>query len=168
MKAGLKQSEKANARSWLEVGLNVDNDPEPGDIVIFWRDSVDSWLGHVGIYFGFSKDGKRVYCLGGNQGNQVSVSAYPLERVLGFRRLAEAGLTTLPDPVLKQGDKGDVVKALQDALKAAGYNCGTSDGDYGGKTESAVKLLQEGKPGLAKDGIYNEETKDALFDMLNA
>jgi len=168
MKAGLKRSELANARSWLNVGLNVDDSPEPGDVVIFWRGSEDGWQGHVGFYFGFSQDGTRVYCLGGNQGNQVSLSAYPIGKVLGYRRLAEAGMLSLPDPVLQKGDKGDEVKALQDALKAAGFNCGTSDGDYGDKTEIAVKLLQSGKAGLPNSGIYNEKTRDTLFDMLNA
>ena len=166
-KAGLKGSNKANARSWLLTGLNVDTTPEPGDIVIFWRGSPDSWLGHVGIFFGFSMDGERVYCLGGNQGNQVSVSAFSIDNVLGFRRLTSSGMTSLPDPVLKNGDKGDHVKALQDALKAAGFDCGTSDGDFASRTENAVKLLQSMKTGLAVDGVYNVATKDFLFEVLN-
>lgn len=167
-KAGLKGTNKANARSWLLTGLNVDATPEPGDVVIFWRGTPDSWQGHVGIFFGFSIDGERVYCLGGNQGNQVSVSAYSIDNILGFRRLMASGMTSLPDPVLKKGDKGDHVKALQDSLKAAGIDCGTSDGDFGTKTENAVKLLQSMKTGLAVDGVYNEATKDFLFEVLNA
>ena len=78
-----------------------------------------------------------------------------------------SGMTSLPDPVLKKGDKGDHVKALQDALKAAGFDCGTSDGDFASKTESAVKLLQSMKTGLAVDGLYNVATKDFLFEVLN-
>ncbi len=166
-KAGLKGTNKANARSWLLTGLNVDATPEPGDVVIFWRGDPNSWQGHVGIFFGFSIDGERVYCLGGNQGNQVSVSAYSIDNILGFRRLIASGMTSLPDPVLKKGDKGDHVKALQDSLKAAGIDCGTSDGDFGTKTENAVKLLQSMKTGLAVDGVYNEATKDFLFEVLN-
>lgn len=166
-KAGLKGSNEANARSWLLTGLNVDMTPEPGDIVIFWRGSPDSWLGHVGIFFGFSIDGERVYCLGGNQGNQVSVSAFSIDNVLGFRRLTASGMTNLPDAVLKKDDRGDPVKALQDSLKAAGFDCGTSDGDFGTKTEDAVKLLQSMKTGLPVDGVYNKATKDFLFEVLN-
>jgi uncharacterized protein (TIGR02594 family) len=166
-KAGLKGSGKANARSWLLCGKNVDNTPEPGDIVVFWRGSPDSWLGHVGFFFGFSIDGERVYCLGGNQGNQVSVSAYSIENVLGFRRLVPSGIVSLPAPVLKKGDKGDKVKDLQDALKEAGFDCGTSDGDFGTRTENAVKLLQSMKTGLPVNGVYNKETKDLLFEVLN-
>jgi peptidoglycan hydrolase-like protein with peptidoglycan-binding domain len=70
--------------------------------------------------------------------------------------------------VLQKDDKGDKVKALQDALKAANIDCGTSDGDYGPMTEDAVKLLQSMKTGLTVDGIYNQETKDFLFEILNA
>lgn len=167
-KAGLKCSGKANARSWMLEGINVDTAPEPGDVVVFWRGSRDSWQGHVGFFFGFSIDGERVYCLGGNQGNQVSVSAYPIENVLGFRRLAASGVTELPDPVLKKNDQGDNVKALQDALKAINIDCGTSDGDFDTMTEDAVKLLQSMKNGLTVNGVYNQETKEFLFETINA
>jgi len=168
MKADLNGSKQANARSWLLVGLNVDASPEPGDVVIFWRDSRESWLGHVGFFFGFSHDKKRIYCLGGNQGNQVSVSAYPVDNLLGFRRLSESGRINVPDPVLQPGDQGDRVKDLQDCLKAVGINCGTSDGDFGPKTEESVKQLQSMKTGLTIDGKYNEITKDFLFESMNA
>lgn len=167
-KVGLKCSGKANARSWMLEGINVDTAPEPGDVVVFWRGSRDSWQGHVGFFFGFSIDGERVYCLGGNQGNQVSVSAYPIENVLGFRRLAASGVTELPDPVLKKNDQGDNVKALQDALKAINIDCGTSDGDFDTMTEDAVKLLQSMKNGLTVNGVYNQETKEFLFETINA
>ncbi len=87
LKAGLVRSRQASARSWLQVGQNKDTAPLPGDIAVFWRNSPASWQGHVGIFFGFSYDGTEIYCLGGNQGDQVSISAYPRETVLGFRRL---------------------------------------------------------------------------------
>jgi hypothetical protein len=151
----------------LLTGLNVDNAPEPGDIVVFWRGSPDSWTGHVGIFFGFSISGERVYCLGGNQGNQVSVSAYSFDQVLGFRRLAPSTMLLLPDPVLQNGDRGDAVKALQNALKAIGIDCGTSDGIFGSMTENAVVLLQSMETGLAVDGVYNDATRDYLFEVLN-
>ena len=64
-KSGVKGSNKMNARSWLTVGTKVTN-PEPGDVVVYWRESIASWKGHVGIFMGFSKDGSRVYTLGGN------------------------------------------------------------------------------------------------------
>ncbi|MGV8090979.1 MAG: TIGR02594 family protein [Mangrovibacterium sp.] len=168
MKAGLVRSKQANARSWLLVGQNVDSSPLPGDVVVFWRNNPTSWEGHVGIFFGFSYDGAKVYCLGGNQGNQVSISAYPKDTVLGFRRLtATPGMIDIPNVTLRKGDKGKDVKSLQDALKAAGINCGTSDGDFGPLTENAVKQLQSMKYGLTIDGIYEENTRNFLFEVLN-
>lgn len=166
-KHNLQTSNKANARSWLLVGQRVDSQPEPGDVVIFWRESPHSWKGHVGFFFGFSKNGSRVYCLGGNQGNQVSISAYPSDTVLGFRRLKPTDMITLPEPPLKKGDKGDAVKLLQNALKAAGFNCGTSDGDFGSKTESALKEAQATSGYLKIDGVYGTKSKDYLLSILN-
>jgi len=156
----LSSSGKANARSWLLIGQKVDDAPEPGDVVIFWRDSPQSWKGHVGFFFGFSKDGSRVYCLGGNQGNQVSISAYPSDTVLGFRRLAPTNIMKLPQPSIQRGDQGNNVKALQNILKVVGFNCGTSDGDYGLKTENALKELQSTSGFLTIDGVYGPKTKD--------
>lgn len=166
-KAGLYSSNKLNARSWLLVGKNVDLAPEPGDIVIFWRESPESWKGHVGIFFGFSIDGSRVYCLGGNQGNQVSVTAYPKENVLGFRRLSASEIIALPDVTLKKGDTGRNVKLLQGALKAAGIESGTSDGIFGSTTEKAVKKLQAMKTNLKIDGVFGPATRMFLMEVLN-
>ncbi len=59
---------------------------------------------------------------------------------------------TWPEPTYKRGDKGDGVKALQEKLNAAGYDCGTADGDFGGKTEAAVQAL-EAAHGVTADGI---------------
>ncbi len=167
MKAGLQYTKKANARSWLNAGVKV-TEPEPGDIVVFWRESPESWKGHVAIFLGFSIDKKRVYCLGGNQGNRVSVSAYRVNTVLSYQRLAAAEKLVVPDPELKFGSRGTDVVALQDALKLLNINVGTSDGDFGKKTENGVKELQTRKPNLTIDGIYNTETRDLLESLFQA
>ncbi|SHE41127.1 TIGR02594 family protein [Mariniphaga anaerophila] len=163
-KAGLQSSGKANARSWLSVGTRV-NMPEPGDIVVFWRESPESWKGHVGFFLGVSFDKKRVYCLGGNQGNRVSVSAYRLNTVLAYQRLAPKSKLEIPDPVLRIGSRGKAVVALQDALKLLNINIGTSDGAFGPKTEAGVKELQTRLPNLAIDGVYNEATRNLLESL---
>jgi uncharacterized protein (TIGR02594 family) len=165
-KAELKGSGKANARSWLRIGTKVDESPEPGDVVIFWRGSPDSWKGHVGFFLGFSKDLSRVYTLGGNQGNQVSISAYSSSSVLGYRRLSSSSIPVIPNKILKLGDQGDDVKALQNALKMADFNCGTSDGDFGGKTDNAVKALQSNSGNLKIDGVFGSKTRDFLIELL--
>ncbi|MBT3382919.1 MAG: TIGR02594 family protein [Prolixibacteraceae bacterium] len=166
-KAGLQFSGKPNARSWLNIGTKVTS-PEPGDIVVFWRESPQSWKGHVGIFLGVSPDRKRVYCLGGNQGNRVSVSAYRLNTVLSYQRLATVKKLVIPEPILQLKSKGKNVVALQDALKLLNINVGTSDGDFGKKTEAGIKELQTRKPNLAIDGIYNAETRDLLESLFQA
>lgn len=60
--------------------------------------------------------------------------------------------------LLKIGSKGDDVKKLQLKLGLVG------DGDFGKKTESAVKTWQS-KNGLKPDGIVGKQTWDALFNV---
>jgi hypothetical protein len=52
---------------------------------------------------------------------------------------------TLKLRVLRNGDTGEDVQALQILLNGSGkdYNCGTADGIYGSKTEGAVRKYQE-------------------------
>ena len=80
---GYQYTGKLNARSFLDLPGETDK-PELGDIVIFWRESPDSWKGHVGFYIK-ERDGW-IHTLGGNQSNQVKVSAYAKGRLLGYRR----------------------------------------------------------------------------------
>jgi uncharacterized protein (TIGR02594 family) len=166
-KAGIKGTNKTNARSWLLTGRTVDNNPEPGDVVIFWREQPDSWKGHVGFFLGFSADKSLVYCVGGNQGDQVSLSAVPSDTVLGFRRISDQKKIILHDNILRKGDTGDDVKKLQDALKGVGIECGTSDGIFGLLTETAVKKLQSMKTGLNISGVFNTDTRKLLSEILN-
>lgn len=163
-KCGLQQSGKPNARSWLNVGQRVIS-PEPGDVVVFWREDPQSWQGHVGFFLGVSPDGTRVYCLGGNQGNRVSVSAYRTETVLSYQRLTTLNSTIIPTPTLRIGSRGEQVVALQDALKQLHIDVGTSDGAFGPKTEAGVKELQTRKPHLPVDGIYNKTTRNLLESL---
>jgi len=87
-KAGLRGTNNAAARSWLTYGQALSS-PRPGCIVILWRGSPSSWKGHVGFFEGFDV-GNRVRLLGGNQGggvdwDEVCVTTFPVERVLGYR-----------------------------------------------------------------------------------
>lgn len=164
--ANLPKTNRANARSWLQVGRSVD-DPEPGDIVIFWRESPHSWKGHVGFFLGFNTDNTKVFCLGGNQGNKVSIAPYDAAKVLGYRRLEEKHNIELPDGVIRLDDKGSNVIQLQKALNFLGYNCGDPDGHFGPKTESALKLLQANLQ-LTVDGVYGPKTKTAMTSLMQA
>ena len=57
--------------------------------------------------------------------------------------------------------KGEDVKALQAALNAAGHDCGEADGDFGAKTDAAVRAFQRAA-GLAVDGQAGPKTIAAL------
>lgn len=61
---------------------------------------------------------------------------------------------------LKKGSKGDDVIALQHLLNVEGYKL-TIDGDFGTKTEMAVKMYQKAH-GLEDDGIVGNKTWTAL------
>lgn len=67
---------------------------------------------------------------------------------------------------LKKGSKGDDVVALQHLLNVEGYKV-KIDGDYGQKTEAAVKMLQKAH-GLEDDGIVGNKTWAALGVKSNA
>lgn len=88
-RSGLKFTSSALARSFENYAEATDN-PQPGDIVVFWRKSKESGLGHVGVFLGFTMNGNFVYVLGGNQGNSVSVALYPRANVLTYRRAGKA------------------------------------------------------------------------------
>ena len=66
------------------------------------------------------------------------------------------------DGVLRPGDKGDAVKALQENLIALGYNL-TADGVYGDKTTNVVRRFQKAN-GLKEDG----KAGPATLTMINA
>ncbi len=86
------RSKDLRARSWLRVGRGINLDQaEPGDIVIIKRGTDDGpevidAPGHVGFYAGMFHG--FIEILGGNQSDTVKISRYPVERLLGVRRLA--------------------------------------------------------------------------------
>lgn len=75
------------ARSFLEWGNPVD-EPRRGDIVVFTRGN-SNWQGHVAIYLStVERNGQLYYrILGGNQSNAINVTEYPVNRLLGIRRI---------------------------------------------------------------------------------
>ena len=92
--AGFPHTGKLDARSFLKLGEQV-SVPKPlgssnefVDLVIFWRESVDSWKGHVGFFI--KERENLIYTLGGNQSNQIKISAYDRGRLLEYRRIYKA------------------------------------------------------------------------------
>jgi uncharacterized protein (TIGR02594 family) len=76
---GIVSSRFESAKSYLTWGQPLPG-PAPGCIVVFTRDGG----GHVGFLEGLTIDG-RLLVLGGNQGNEVNVRAFPESRVSGYR-----------------------------------------------------------------------------------
>ena len=74
---------------------------------------------------------------------------------------AKMGSDTLGSRLLKKGSVGGDVKTLQELLNQLGASL-TVDGDFGSKTEAAVKAFQK-KAGLKQDGKYGDQTHAALM-----
>lgn len=94
MNAGLKRSKSLLARSWLAVGepIELDQARVGNDVVILKRGSGNqpgpenlTAPGHVGFFAGATPH--HVYLLGGNQNDAVNIGRYPIEQLLGVRRL---------------------------------------------------------------------------------
>ncbi len=65
------------------------------------------------------------------------------------------------DDMLRPGDKGAQVLALQKRLSELGYWLGTPDGEFGPLTTQAVYAVQ-GAAGLGRDGVVGPATRKAL------
>lgn len=86
-KNGFASTDSLMAASYLNYG-EITRSPRPGDVVIFSKLARGQATGHVAFYVDtITQDGQSyILALGGNQGNQVSISAYPASKVKGFRR----------------------------------------------------------------------------------
>jgi hypothetical protein len=66
-----------------------------------------------------------------------------------------------PRPMLARGSKGPAVAELQQRLEASGFSPGPIDGDFGPRTDRAVRAFQNAR-GLVVDGIVGPNTWGAL------
>lgn len=154
--------------------------PKVGDQIFFGTRGSES---HTGIVY--KVDSQRVYTIEGNtsgasgvvaNGGGVFKKSYKLNesRISGYGRPRYDGETedttegestvNIEMTVLKKGSKGEQVKTLQRLLAALGYDLGSygADGDFGGKTDIAVKAFQK-KCGLADDGVVGQQTWNKLL-----
>lgn len=175
--AGCKYS-----RQYYEKNGRLFNTPEPGDQIFFYS-SDKSTISHTGLVYDVDKT--YVYTVEGNtsgangvvaNGGGVCKKKYTLTnaRIAGYGR-PNYGMSMVverdPDE-LRRGDKNDAVRKLQENLLKLGYDLGTFgdakngvDGDFGSKTEAAVKKLQKAN-GLEQTGTTNAETRAALETAL--
>lgn len=92
------------ARRWERFGDPTE--PRTGAVMVFWRVSRESGLGHVGFYVG--EDKEHYLILGGNQGDSVCEAPYPKSRFLTARwpRTAASpglGLPIMPIEITRDG-----------------------------------------------------------------
>ena len=153
-------------------------DPEPGDQIFFLDSAGD--VAHTGIVY--KVDNLYVYTVEGNTSTTAGVIAnggcvakkhYALDysRIYGYGRPAyddekeetKEGFT-MEMRVLKNGCKGDDVRALQMLLIGNGFSCGRlgADGDFGLGTQGAVMAYQE-KKNLTVDGKAGPQTWKSLL-----
>lgn len=78
------------ARAWGSFGIRTV--PTPGAVMVFWRKSLQSGLGHVGFYAGEDASAYRI--LGGNQSDSVSLAWVAKDRLVTARWPA-----TVPQPM---------------------------------------------------------------------
>jgi len=86
--------------------------------------------------------------------------------VIDIQQQAEA--TATPEPAvnyntLSKGDKSDEVVEMQTRLYELGYLSETPDGQFGSKTQTAVKIFQQ-MAGIPVTGIADNDTLTALYD----
>ncbi|MDN3665279.1 TIGR02594 family protein [Algibacter miyuki] len=168
LQAKLEQSNSAMARSWLKVGHKTDW-PQPGDIVVFWRTNRNGPFGHVGFFIGYTKSGKSIYCIGGNQNDEVNIQTFPLDRILEFRSLTDqvSSQLVIPTGYLRQGDSSKNVKLLQLILIKMQFLTGNADGVFGPNTEKALRNFQTDNH-ITVDGIYGSESRTVLESLFTS
>lgn len=152
------------------------NSPQVGDQIFFYYEGD---INHTGIVTSVS--GGLVYTIEGNTSDMVATRVYGIGNsvIAGYGRPDwTAVITDEPIeketpvitglPMLRRGDKGEVVRAAQFLLNGRKCSCGMwgADGDFGPSTEAAVLAFQR-RNGLEADGIIGPATWAALLGVSN-
>lgn len=129
-RAGVSNTGSLLARSYLEWGTALD-DARLGAIAVFSRGD-DPTAGHIGFVIGEAAG--KLYLLGGNQSDAVSVAAFDASRLLGLRWPKDE--TQTPNA---PADDGFFTRALGHILEMEG---GFTDDPYdpGGPTNRGITL----------------------------
>ena len=146
------------------------SDYKPGDIV-FFNFSGGKTAQHVGLCTAW--DGTYITTIDGNTGtgNEANGGAV-MERkrhkkyIVGVARPKYSGggenTVEISVEILKKGNKGASVKALQILLNGHGYSCGAVDGSFGPATLESVKKYQKAHK-LSVDGCVGADTWRSLL-----
>jgi uncharacterized protein (TIGR02594 family) len=139
------------AQSWDLWGEEL-NEPKQGCIVVQTRDGG----GHVTLFEHW--DGGSLVCRGGNQSDMVKLSTYDPDVVIGYRWPRKTFVTV------------DSLEPHELQLVQAGLNVAIApnplldvDGDYGPKTEAAIREFQS-QFELTESGLPTKDTVQELLD----
>lgn len=120
--------------------------------------------GHTGLHVG---DGRIIHCSGEVKEERLGSGRkwlrYAIPKGLYTQEEIENARGDVPLEIVKYGSRGPAVKNLQELLNLKGYDCGSIDGVFGKKTESALKHFQEVNE-LDPDGVCGHNTWAALID----
>lgn len=141
--------------NWKQKGLLADM-PAGTVCLVFKHISSTGKMDHVGLHIG---NGQIIHCSGEVKYGKTSEKGWTHYAV-------PKGLegSAMPDKkTLRRGSKGQEVTELQTRLIQLGYDLSPygADGDFGRKTEEAVKAFQRDR-GLKVDGIVGSATWAAL------
>ena len=89
--------------------------------------------------------------------NVQSFSNQAVDGIAGPKTLAGC-------PTLRQGNRGNITKLLQEKLVSLGYNTNDVDGIFGSQTKAAVISYQKSR-GLSQDGIVGQNTWRELLNL---
>ena len=143
------------------------SNPQPGDVVFFHFKTNNRWTNHVGIVVAVK--GNEIETVEGNTSinSDDNGGAVMLRKrssnIVGYGRppYNQEESASETKPVLKRGSKGDFVRAWQTYLKQCGIDCGAIDGDFGQKTEKAVRMYQKFK-NLPVTGVIDEDDWESV------
>jgi uncharacterized protein (TIGR02594 family) len=130
--------------------------PVPGAITVMTREGG----GHVTLFEEW--DNGSIRCRGGNQSNEVNVSTYDPDTVIGYFWPKDFPMPAIPPAdrrTLAEGDEGADVARVQHTLGVH-----PEDGDFGAITDSAVKGYQAACS-MVVDGEVGPQTWAKLDEL---
>lgn len=147
-----------------------------GDLIFFnfkntKLDPLNSTCYHVGFFS--SQTATTITTIDGNTSNTSEDNGGNVMKKTRMKDCVVCGIRLIGDlenvkyqnctlPIIRNGYSMTAVTAIQAALNALGYNCGTVDGIFGTNTEAGVKAFQKAND-LYVDGQVGKDTYKKIF-----